>query len=102
MTTAADSPEAHRTAARHYLAVMPLLPQIIEPSAAHLSMLTQDQRRRVLQAIGEREDVLEGVIVDALVRHFSADGLEALGQFFSAGPRKSVGARMPSHQRGCR
>ena len=90
-----DTPEARRTAARHYMAAMPLIDDITEAVAQALGA-SPGQRVRIAELLRPHEAEIEGIQLEGLVVALTAAELEALTQFVSTRAGRSAMRKMPT------
>ena len=92
----ADTAEARRTAARHYLATVPVLEELIQAHVARVPDLPEQKRTQLATALRGRGDALERALIESFVRHFTPAELEAMARFYASPEGRSYVKKMPA------
>lgn len=92
---AEDTPETRAVEADRYLAVMPPVELFEDMTDQMAASLPEDQRREFEDLMTRHLDIpaLEKAMREALIRHFTADELKALADFYGSEVGKSAMAK---------
>jgi len=91
-----DTPETRRAAAVRYSKVSDFEKQFVAGLEAGLQNLPAEQKGEVILLMKKhlQLDVIESLMVDAMVKTFTTQELDALATFYASGPGKSAMDKM--------
>lgn len=98
-SASADDIAARRAAAERYEQTTPVAPMIQATVAQLAQQLPADRRAEFIAAMANLIDVarLREIMLDAMVRHFTAGELDALARFYGSPEGRAVVAKMPGY-----
>jgi hypothetical protein len=98
MTEPVDSEENRKTAAHHFILSAPVIEQVIVDAIAGLGEhIPPDLRRRIGDGFRQRSEVIERVMVEGIITHFTVAEIDAMTRFQASAEGRSSAAKMRSY-----